>query len=339
MQINNTEIIAYFKRFPKGITDISPEEGELTRLSKICKLIYRQQKPLARDELFQLIKKGRLQLIKKDRGLENEKVIGRHIRILEVLKILQRIEGKYILSSHGEVLSEFTEEKDKLNLYEKIFYLRSFLNEKRLLPQLYLLLYTANGNKDKSRDDIIIEYFKNVLEWRLNLWKREIIQTNLKRTRTNNIPSFLKNKFGCIEKWLWHLNLVEKRGNLLKLSSNGEKFVLNIHEFFREIEDKSYEISSILIQNTPSKFEYGRDKEHLLDLLEESYKKFKRPDIDIADLRAMKSWICTKFLADSHIILEEKKFDSLLNTLIEEKVVRSVMVGRDGKISRIILNQ
>ena len=319
-------------KISEGITDITTSEGNLKRFSQICKLIGDQRRALPRSKV--------VQLIKEQIGLTNAKVIGRHISILEKLSILENKEGMYILSSEGKVLYNFIEDlqdKNALSPCEIAFYFRMLFTH--FFGQLYLLLKTIDDHKGKARDDIIIKYFENE---DLKLWKKETVNENLRMFREKGkVSGFFENKFRCMEKWLYDLKFIEKTKKSLKLTYEGKKCLVEIDKITaqkKEINDEIYGIASSLLNLKPDPFDFENPehKKNLIGLFKEAYLKFEAK-LRLSDLKAIRCWICVILLTKYNIILEEKEFDFLLNALSREGVIRSVMVGRNGRPSFVTI--
>lgn len=197
-------------KISEGITDITTSEGSLKRFSRICKLFGDQGRAMPRNRV--------VQLIKDQIGLKSDKVIGRHISILEKLSIIENKEGMYILSSEGKVLYDFVEDlknNNELNSYEITFYFRTLFTH--LFDQLYPLLKTIDKYNGKGRDFIIIQYFENE---DLKLWKKRTAKINL------------ENKFRCMEKWLQTLNI--KMLNNFKIIIEGDRYYNHLNQLWRE---------------------------------------------------------------------------------------------------------
>lgn len=305
----------------EGITDITTSEGNLKRFSQICKLIGDQERALPRNRI--------VQLIKDQIGLTNDKVIGRHISILEKLSILENKEGMYILSSEGKALYDFIEDlkdKNELSSYEITFYFRTLFTH--LFGQLYRVLKKIDKHKERGRDFIIIQYFEND---DFKLWKKETAKKNL------------ENKFRCMEKWLQTLNLLDKRKNIIKLTEEGKLLLYRMGEFEIDVKDIETRIfllaSNLLYSKKVDEFSYEISEHQNIfnSLLKSSYNKFQ-VGFDLADIKAMEIWICIKMLNDFKIRIEGDRFYNLLNQLWRESaIVRSMMTGRDSKLAYISL--
>jgi hypothetical protein len=314
----------------EGITDISASEGDIKRFSRICKLIGNQKRALSRKKV--------VELIKNQIGLTNDNVIGRHISILEKVGVLENTEGMYLLSSYGKALFYFVENSNKLNLSEKIFYFNIFFSN--IFGQLFLLLITINDSPRESRNNIIIKYFENE---NLMLWKKKTIMENLKIfIMKKEVSSFFENKFGCMEKWLRELNLVEKKQNSLKLTQYGKRCLEKIDATLAKkgkINVELFEIASSLLDSEAITFNFHNSghKQNFINLFKEAYLKFVT-ELNVSDLKAMRMWISVELLIKYNIILEENEFESMFNDLYNEGIVRSIMVDRKGRPSLVTIN-
>lgn len=312
----------------KGITNITHIEGKLERFSKICKLI----KP------HQRIKRKKLVSLIKDKiGLTNNTVIDRHINVLKKFGIILVIEETIILSSEGKVFYQFINEKadsKKFSLKEKLFYFRLLFTS--ATEQLVTLLETINENKDKTRKDIIIEYFNKKLVQ--NVWWRSknILQKNLaKFEESKSVPEFLEKKFKCMEMWLESLSLLERKNNFLKITNIGEIILAKAKEYNMILNDKIYELTSKLVIKPMDNFDYSKHKSMFLLLLKESYPKFIS-ESNLSDLIAIRSYILVNLLL-KNLVLEEKKFNEVLQELWSDGVIRSVIANRKGKPAYIVI--
>jgi len=312
------------KEIPVGITDITSSEGNLKRYSKICKLI-KSQRALKRNKIIEIV---------KNTGLTNDKVIGRHIDILQKIKLLENIGGVYILSSEGKSLCELIDKNtNKLGLNEKFFYFKQLFTTETL-DQLVTLLETIIENKHKPRKEIILAYFNTNFAQRV--WNKITIQKNLRIFKEKRIISrFFENKFRCMEMWLLQLDILEKKRNHLQVTLIGSTALAKIKKYEKELNDKIYEVISVLLTNQIKKFDYEQDKNIFIKLFKKAYFLFKVQS-NISDIKAIQSFVCINLLTE-RLLLEEKEFNEVIQKLWKEEIIRSVMPGRDGKPAYVVL--
>lgn len=312
-----------------GISDISSSEGRLQRFTLICKLI-RSERGLTRKKVEDLIKK------RIGSPFHHRKVIQRHLIILEKIGVIENKGGIYLLSSEGKALYELTNKSSILNelsFNERAFYFRIMFTSV-LKDQLIKFLEVIREHAYEERKKIIFHYFSTELA--RNLWNRSTVERNLTRLHeSGKIPTFFENKFRCTEMWLEDIGLVVREKNRLSLKEEGKK-VLDETNKVGDIRHEIYGlIGRILVCNVTS-FHYDKHKHVFLEILREAYPRFKT-ELDSSDIRALRTFICINLLKKK-IALEEEEFDVVVKNLSLEGVVKSVMLGRDGKPTYITLS-
>jgi hypothetical protein len=315
----------------KGISDITSSEGKLKRFSQICKLITLSG-AMKQTEL--------IQLIKAQMKLTNEKVIGRHINIMEKLGILKKLEGGgYLISGKGKALVDLVGDigmqEKQLTLAEKIFYFqRLFINAS---SQLFLFLETINKKGGMPRDRIVVSYFTEVLARRLKIWKEDTLKIFLRKSKRNRmVPRSLENRFTCMEMWLRDLELLTKiplrdqpRNSTLYLTEIGK----SVFQEQPNLEKGMFGFCSVFVGQKPyslPRFNFYEDQNVFINLFKVAYLKFERAELRLADVEAIRLWICINLLIKHSIIMEEEDFNSSINLLVKKRLIRSVISGRDG---------
>ena len=312
-----------------GISDISSSEGRLHRFTLICKLIG-SQRGLTRKKVEDLIKK------RIGSPFNNKKVIQRHLIILEKIDIIENRGGIYLLSSEGKALYELTNETHRrdLSFNERAFYLRMILTSV-LREQLITFLEVIREHTQEMRKEVIFHLFST--EMARNLWNASTIKRNLTRLHeSGKIPTFFENKFRCMEMWLEDLGLVVREKNKLSLTEEG-RIVLDEIGKIDNIKYEVYGLTGCILIGNVTPFRYDKHRKVFLKMLREAYPRFKT-ELSASDIRALKTFTCINLLKKK-ITLEEDEFDEVVKNLKLEGVVRSVMLGRDGKPAYISLSE
>lgn len=330
------------KLYKKGISDITSSEGNLKRFSRICKLLH-SQKLITWAEIITLIKD---KLIKNSKvELTNEKVIKRHIMIMINLGILESRDGGIIISSEGKVLFELLKNdnrNDELILTEKIFYLRAlFIN---VFFQLYTLLKTIKKNEERSKYLIIIDYFSRIINSPFQLWRKETLRRGLDIFYTRQkIQRGLENKFECIRNWLRQLELLDRR-NLI-LSKYGLSLLNDIEQRGHNLSERIYEIANMYLDDNSKIGIFSRlnyyNEEHrdlFIKLFRTAYSLFEIPQLKMSDIKAIRRYVCIKIISDYKITIEEKDFNQLINNLLKDNIVKTIMSGDDRKIAYVSMD-
>lgn len=309
-----------------GISDISSSEGKLWRFTNICHIVNSLDNP-SKNEVINSVKA----LI----GLSNQNVIERHLSILKRLNIIEYIETKYVLTGIGKALIELSKSsKNESTKEEKIFYF-TLMFSSVLKEQLIDVLRAVYENEFQSRREIIAYYFdRNIAR---AVWGNEIVDKNLNKLRsTNKIPSFMGNKFGCMEMWLTDLDIVKRYNGKLKLVEITKSVVRRMLES-NDISNKIYELAGVALIGDVMPFDNIKHQYKLESLLRTSYKAFSTHQ-NLIDYKGIMKVICTRFLV-MRIKIEEEDFDRAIKQLWLEGRVRSVMLGRDGKPAYLVFSQ
>jgi len=313
-----------------GISDISSSEGRLRRFTFLCKII-RSEKGLTRKRLENLAEK------EIGSPFKNKTVLQRHLIILENMGLIETSEGLYTLSSDGKALCELTPECQiitPLSFEEQVIYLRALFTSP-LKYQLIEFLETVRLYSDRNRKDIISNYFSTELA--KSIWNKTTIEKNLKKlNETGKIPTFFENKFRCMEMWLEDTGIIKKEKDKILLRCSAEKFLSGIKEE-SSIKNKIYElIGTVLIDKWVS-FSYSKHEEEFLVKFKEAYRLFKG-ESNISDIRAIMTYVCVKLLKN-RIVIEEESFYEAIKSLWSEGIVKSVMLGRNGKPAHVLLSE
>jgi hypothetical protein len=309
-----------------GIADISTSEGKLQRFTKICCLI-KPSKTITKSRI--------VSSVKTSLGLSNYKEIERHLTILQKIGLIQKIDDVYILSSLGKALCELSKGSEiELSEKERIFYFTTLFTSV-LKQQLLLFMETVFKNESKPRKEIIMNYFST--KFAQSLWNKETVKKNLIRLKeTNKIPSFMENKFGCMEMWLKDLKLVEKKKGKTFLTEKAKVMMRDIEGLkLEDIENKIYELAGIVFLDKVIPFSYSKHNQEFLKLLYDSYSLF-RIEQGLGDFKAIMKFISVNLL-EKGIKIEEREFNENIKLLWSEGIVKSILLGRNGKPAHIVL--
>lgn len=315
----------------QGISDLTSSEGKLWRFSWICRLIY-PRGILPREQIALIVQ--------KEIGLTHRAVVGRHLRIMTHLGILDCEDHEYAVSSEGKALLELIRNKASetdLTLPEKIYYLRVLFG--RVQPQLHTILVTLKEHEGEPEVAIAAAYFSKILDSRLQLWNLDTLREGLRMYESKRLlPRSLENKFDCMEMWIRQLDLL-KPGSL-NLTSTGHGVSNAISSRKISLLDSIYGLANVFIAGNAyslPRFSYLNATHKVIfhKLFEVAYDLFYRLELRMSDARALKCFVCIKLLVDHHLTMEETDFDGLINVLASEGMIKSPMVGRDGKLAYV----
>ncbi|MCL0058015.1 hypothetical protein M1N05_03000 [Dehalococcoidales bacterium] len=309
-------------RTVSGISDFTSSEWKLRRFSEFCRLIY-DNAAVGDKEI--------ISLIKSKKELTNRAVIARHIRIMNKLGLLKGKEEDYLVSSEAKALLQLM--GDEWNTYEKGFYLKALFTN--AFYQMNGLLQVINDNQGKDKIYIIIEYFRKSCNWPSNPWALSTVQEGLKRyEQQGNLPRWFESKFECMQRWLEQLELISR----LSLTNYGKALIVHLNLDTPPQSQQIFSLASIYIGKTPESVSCYSDREHRLlfmNLFNEAVKLFGRKELRIIDLRAIRVYICIKFLVDNQIALETSGFDRVINTLVDEGTIKSLIKDEQGQLAYI----
>lgn len=312
-----------------GISDISSSEGRLRRFTFLCRII-KSEKGLTRKRLESLAEK------EIGSPFKNKKVLERHLIILEKIGLIENYGDFYTLSSDGKALCELTPECriiTPLSFEEQVIYLKA-LFASSLKHQLIEFLEVVRLCSNKNRKEIISKYFSTELA--KSLWNETTVEKNLKRlNETGKIPTFFENKFRCMEMWLEDTGLIEKEKDKISLKFSAEKFLNGIKD--SSVKNKIYGLIGTVLIGEGILFDYSKHKEKFLVKFKEAYPLFKG-ESNISDIRAIMTYVCVSLLKN-RIIIEEESFYEAVKLLWSEGIVKSVMLGRNGKPAHVLLSE
>jgi hypothetical protein len=313
-----------------GISDISSSEGKLRRFTLLCKII-RLEKGLTRKKLENLAEQ------RIGSPFQNRTVTHRHLTISEKIGLIENFGGIYALSSEGKALCELSPESNvttRLSLEEQAIYFKAIFTS-ILKGQLKEFLAIVKQHANKTRKEIISRYFSTELA--RGLWSEATIEKNLTRLQeTGKIPTFFENKFRCMEMWLEDIGLIKREKDKMILNINVE-ILLNEFRKTSDINDKIYGLIGAILVGPTTTFDYSKHREEFLEIFKKAYSLFKT-ESDISDIKAIMTFVCVNLLKN-RIIMEEEMFNGLIKSLWSEGVIKSVMLGRDGKPAYVVLSQ
>lgn len=312
------------------LTDLTTSEGQLTRFTQICHVLHPEGK-LRGDRLAGLTR--------EKVGLANIKVIRRHIRVMEVLNLIDYEDGLYSLSSEGRALWALTpgEPGRILNLAEKILYLRSLAIY--IPTQFTSVLAAISENTGQPREHIINSYGKRLLN-HLIPWKdADTVRFRLSK-EPPSIPRKLQNNFDCLLLWLKQIKLVDLQE--LQITKLGEELTRAQATQGMEHMKMIYRVASAYVYGEPGclpEFDYQskKQRERFLGLFNDAYALFELPELHVSDVVSMRLYVCIKLMVEGRLLLDELSFGQLIRTLSHERIIQSVMTGRNGELGYISL--
>lgn len=307
-----------------GISDISSSEAKLKRFADLCEKI--GAKPgKNRAALFRAMK-----LL----GIESTKVVERHVEILKKINLMRNLGEVYTLTGDGKALSQLASERadiHSLSSEERAFFFKTLMTSiaKR---QLIEFLLSVKEEITGLRKDVILRFFGT--DFAHSLWKKEIVDKNLMKLRSNEreMPRFFEHKFRCMETWLRDISLVAKSGDKILLTDGATTI---LPELQASSGTDIYHINAKLYYQNANDFDFSRDRKVYVPLFRQAFSHFQF-DTGASDLRAIRPYVCTKLLK-AGLILEGKEFDETVRMLSTERIIRSVILGRDGKPQSITL--
>lgn len=307
-----------------GISDISSSEAKLERFSKVCVIIRARpgQSRLALYRSFKLL------------GIINKKIVDRHIAISEKLDLIRRHGEAYGISANGKAISAFASERGggTLTVEERALYFR-ILMRSLAKTQLLELLLAVQGEQSGLRRDVIVRFFRT--DFAQRLWEKEVIERNLRKMGANAhapIPRFFVHKFGCLQGWLRDLSVIGSSSGRLFLTDGVGPLLSKI----RNCSDNDiYHLAARLYFGTAREFDYEIHKEIYVDLFRKAFSLFGF-ETGASDVKSIRTYVCVRSLLKG-IILEEKTFDNSLRLLSIDRIIRSVILGRDGKPHSVTL--
>lgn len=321
--------------YTKGISDIVETEGNLPRFTKICQAL-QKRKLYTWNEIKSLVKEVT--------ALKNNKPIKRHIEVFKKIGILEQRDDMYMLSSEGKSLLELIKDEileEELTISEKIFYFRAFFNN--ALYQLYILLKTIDQKHNLTDPkEMIVDYFRNVIKSPLRIWQKDSLRRDIEIYESwGKLQRGIKNKFGCMKRWLMDLKLLESKE--LILTSIGKEVLEDLEkQGLVDIEERIFSIANIYIKSTGKvnylpRFDYSKKihKRLILDLFERAYTLFETQELGVSDAKSIRCFVCIKVLKKHNITLEENSFNNIINELARCGIIRSLMTGREGKLAYI----
>ena len=312
----------YLKMEKIGISDLTSSEGKLSDFNTICKIIA-NKRSLTKEKIFLELK-----------GMTRSsayKSFERKLIIMQKLGLIEQIRQVYILASAGKVLNKLLQRSpDRMEPITKSFYFIAFFTS-TLSDQLAALLATINRQQGRTRKEIVMDYFATKIA--LDLWG-ETARKNVQSLRETNImPSMLNNKFSCMQRWLEHLQLIESKRNRL-YSLVPREVVTSLMQQLRM--NNIYNYAAMIYFTKAKKFDYTEDYQTLIDILKEAHKSFCVRETGLSDIQAVAKYVCLKLL-QKQCVLEERNFFELTKRLVTDRIIRSVMVGREGQPKHLAL--
>lgn len=311
-----------------GISDLTSSEGKLERFTTLCRLLF-SERGLTKDRIVALAKKV-------GPPFHNKKVTERHLVIMEKIGIIEKMDDIYVLSSEGKALCKLaiqTRETNRLIFEEKVFYFKMLFTS-IVKDQLLKLLEIVMKYEECETKKIIGAFFST--NFAKNLWNRKVIERNLMKLEKGNIPSFFRNKFGCMEMWLRDLGLIRRLNGKIMLN-HGAKTLLATIQHMRDLRDKIYELAAVALETKVVGIDYSRHRNEFLKVFDEACQLFKTQE-NMSDIRAIRTFTCIKFLARG-LKIEENEFDQIIKELWKEGKIESIMTGRDGRPAYVVLSR
>jgi hypothetical protein len=313
-----------------GVSDITSSESKLKRFTLLCRIV-RSERGLNVKKLTRLAKE------KIGTPFKNPNVSARHIAILQKINLIENLQGVYVLTGDGKALCELANDSidtqtQTLTFGERVIFLKNMFSSV-LRRQLVELLSTVQQSGDGSKKKIINSFFSTQLA--MNIWNRITVERNLTKLReSGKIPTFFENKFTCMLNWLEDIKLIQRTDKKIETSESGRTLLneLNVSDLSRKNMSKT--LAKVLIGET-SLLNYSEHKEIFLETFREAYSHFKI-DSNVSDIRAIQIFVYVDLLKRG-ILMEDATFATMINRLSLDGIIRSVMLGRDGKPAYLAL--
>lgn len=309
------------------LTDITSSEGNLRRMSRICKNIADMR----------VVSKRKITRMFEDVGIRHNKVIGRYLHILKFLGLIVDRGEFYSLSSKGKVLSTISK-NHQLSTEEKILFFQLFFE--KIPDQLYWVLYSIKKNEKwetskNAFERAVIEYFS--LPQIQSIWNIKTLLRSIKEyNESGKLARGIENKFETMYYWLRQMDLV-RRVPSLHLTTRGRRV---LQELNKTEEWQSLDINQITATYYAKNFNkrVSQDEmETITRLVEGSLKKFSN-EAGLCDLKAVKLYSFLITLSKHKTILGEIDLHSILEVLKEKGKIKSFILDRKGKLSFLQLD-
>lgn len=309
--------------------DLTTSEGRLDRFTAICHLMPRK----GRVTVEKLAPAVRQQL-----GLTNLKVIRRHLRTMQSIRLVRRQDAGYVVASEGRALRALVPPhlpiRRQLKTVEQIFYLRAL--SCYVPDQLGAMVRALMETPGEPRDYAIAQYGLDVIAAGMP-WKDKGVLRSQLGSEPASPPRKVRNNFECFHSWLKQLWLVQQGGAVLTSMGAGLAQVADEGADF--LQAKTYHTASEYVcgQSQCPEYDHGTDAKLLVDLLREAYGLFETPELRLADARSVALYVSIRLLVEHRTILDDQRFEQVLRILVSEHVVNAVMTGRDGRLAYISL--
>ena len=312
-----------------GISDLTSSESSLKRFTFLCNIV-KLERGLNKQKLFKIAKET------SPSPFKNPNVTGRHLAIMQKIGLIEDLGGAYILTSDGKVLCELSQEpilSSKLTFVEQAIFMKNLFSS-LVRRQLVELLQVIMNNRNEINKKIVYDFFSTQLA--ISLWNKITVERNLTRLRdSGKIPTFFVNKFTCMERWLEDLGLIRRINGRIDITNNGIIILSEIKKLDSPRDEICQILGKILVDKAIF-FDLTEHKDLLTKKFREAFSLFKI-DSNVGDIKAIQLFLCLEFLKQG-IIMEDKAFPSIIDKLSSDGLIRSVMLGRDGKLGYVALS-
>ena len=307
------------------LTDITTSEGDLNRLSVMCQTI-------ARIKVHNL--QRLFEIIEKEIGLTNYKVVGRHLHILVSIGLIEKTLGTYFITSRGKALVKLrSQDPCVLSRAEKVIFFKSFFIS--IFEQLYWVIYTIGKNEGATFEKNALDYFYSSAA--KNIWLETLQHAAKKGSSDKPLTRGMINKFGTMLYWLSQLDIVRK-GSRLWLTGKGTRLLddFSKNDNIKRLSSTVYYLTTQLYaENYRRHFNLSDDRNQLIGVLREGSQLF-RGEQDLSDVVAIQEFVSAVF-ASGGIVLEENDFYVTIRELGLNGTVRSIILGRDGRPAFLVM--
>ena len=316
----------------EGISDITSTEGNLKNFTRICHLL--GEKTVERKLLVVQIRET------TEIRRKNEKVIERHLSILEKIQLIES-EGEFCrLSPFGKMLYQHSKEldlsKSGLSEPEKLLYFK-ILSTGKTLPQLALLLYTMDNNKDVTKEELIYRYNKNYLKTHLLIWNRSTLERRLHEYETaQKLRRPEQNRFDCMIQWLKDIGMISGNRlnqsgiNFLKFQPISDIQSMDWSEYRERIFEQIFYLGTFVLKNSHfEKFNINSEKhtKSFLKYVGDAFILFGNKSAKTLSSIYFTNWVPDGLLLHESLYCSKEIIDALIDCLCHKKIIVSVMAG------------
>ena len=310
-----------------GLTEFTDSESKLSRLVRITSMAVDQPRPFAT-----LVRLSKAQI-----ALNNISVVDRHVRLARRLRLLEKSNDRFRATDRAKALLKLDgppSSSESLSQYDKVFFTQALLQEAPV--QLLILMKAIEHEQGRPWGSVVIEYFKH---YEYLPWKHQTIVRSLSSYEmSGHVPRLLEHKVSAMAGWLRDLGLTAPRGPP-RLTQSGDMLLSHWSMDRHTLDLEPLQAARIVCGIAQAKEFTIRPFdtsiiERATEILRTSPAPFGMVSYEYARFR-----VTCSLLVESGIVLNENIFRALVDDLWKKGVVRSILMGREGKPEAITLDQ